>query len=125
MAPAEDNPGMKWLFFSPSGRLGRRPYFMAILFWMVVPGIAISRMFANEHHDAGLAFWTLVLGIICLASLVSFIMLSIKRLHDMGFPAIFVLLLFVPVVSFLALIVLLFWPSGPANDFGNLPNRPK
>jgi uncharacterized membrane protein YhaH (DUF805 family) len=124
--PADDeNPGMAWLLFSPSGRIGRRPYLLAILFWALLPGIAVSQMFVNEHHELGLALWTLALMTIGLVSMVSLIMLSIKRVHDMGYPAIAAFLLFVPVVSFLALAAFLLWPSAGPNDFGEFTNRPK
>ncbi|MBL0370425.1 DUF805 domain-containing protein [Rhizobium sp. KVB221] len=125
MVEQDENPGMFWLFFSPSGRLGRLPYGLAILFWMVLPGVAISQMMANEHNDPALALWTLALVIVSLMSVVSFFMLSVKRVHDMGFAGIFALLTFVPVVSFFAVVAFLFWPSPGPNEFGNSTNRPK
>ena len=125
MQPQDDAPSILGLLFSPSGRIGRQPYIMSILLWLVLQGIAITLMFRFEHHDAGLILSTLVLVVISLSTFVSFIMLSIKRLHHMGYPAIFVLLLFVPVVSLFALIAFFFWPSAPSNDFGKFTNRPK
>lgn len=125
MPEHDDDPGMAWALFSPSGRIGRWPFALAILFWMVLPGVVVSQMFANQHQDLALALWTLPLVIVSLASVVSFVMLSIKRLHDMGYPGIFVLVLFVPVISFVALVAMLFWPSAPANEFGDFTNRPK
>lgn len=125
MAAADEAPGMIWLLFSPSGRLGRQPYAMSILLWLALQGVTASQMFANEHHDASLALWTLALIVVTLASVVSLFMLTIKRLHDIGQPAVVALLLFVPVVSFLALIALLLWPSTPPNAYGEFTNRPK
>jgi uncharacterized membrane protein YhaH (DUF805 family) len=121
-----DNPGVKWLLFSSSGRTGRQAYVMSILLWLMLQGAAVALMLAFENTSkAGLLLTALALVVISIATFVSFIMLSIKRLHDMGFPGIFVLLLFVPVISFFVFIVFLFWPSAPPNDFGEYPNRPK
>ena len=120
-------PGMAWLFFSPSGRLSRQPYVMSFLFWFVLQAVAIGQMFAAErqHNDAMLALATLGLIVVGLISIVSMVMLTIKRVHDMGYPGMLAFLIFVPVVSFFALICFLFWPSGPPNDFGDYPNHPK
>jgi uncharacterized membrane protein YhaH (DUF805 family) len=125
MAAQEDTPSIPWLLFSPSGRIGRQPYVMSILLWLMLQAAAVSLMLKFEHQETGLMLSALALVIVSLGTLVSFLMLSIKRLHDMGFPAIFVLLLFIPVASLFALIAFLFWPSAPPNHFGKFTNRPK
>jgi uncharacterized membrane protein YhaH (DUF805 family) len=120
-------PHMFWLFFSPSGRISRQPYVMAFLFWFVLQAIAIGQMFAadRQNNDALLLLFTLGLIVVSLIGFVSMIMLTIKRVHDMGYSGALAFLIFVPVVSFFALICFLFWPSGPPNEFGDEPNRPK
>jgi uncharacterized membrane protein YhaH (DUF805 family) len=126
MSGMYDNPSVSWLLFSPSGRIGRQAYVMSILLWLMLQGAAVTMMLAFENTSkAGLLLAALALVVISVATFISFIMLSIKRLHDMGFPGLFVLVLFVPLASFFAFIVLLFWPSAPPNDFGEYPNRPK
>jgi len=126
MAGTNEGTGYRWLFFSPSGRIGRQAYVMSLLMWSMLLFAAIRLTLAFENTSkAGLLLAALALVIVSVATFVSYIMLSVKRLHDMGFPGLFVLLLFVPVVSFVALIVFLFWPSAPPNDFGEYPNRPK
>lgn len=121
-----DNPGVRWLLFSPSGRIGRHAYLLSVLLWLMLQGAAVFLLLAIENTSkAGLLLAALALVIISVATFISFIMLSIKRLHDMGFPGLFVLVLFVPLVSFFAFVVLLFWPSAPPNDFGEYPDRPK
>ncbi|MNU03423.1 hypothetical protein D3C72_2474480 [compost metagenome] len=53
-------------------------------------------------------------------------MMSIKRLHDMGLPGILVFVLFVPAVSFVMLFVLCLWPSAPGpNAYGPASDWPK
>jgi len=116
---------MAWLLFSPSGRIGLGVFALAVLFWAVLPGVPIAQMAANQHDDARLALWTLALVIVGLVSMVSLIMLSIKRVHDMGFAGIFAFLLFVPIASLVALIAFFFWPSAGPNDFGEFTNHPK
>jgi uncharacterized membrane protein YhaH (DUF805 family) len=127
MSTATPEPGMIWLFFSPSGRLSRQPYVMAFLFWFVLQAVAIGQMFAadRQNNDALLVLSTFGLIVVGLLTFISMIMLTIKRVHDMGYPGLLALLIFVPVASFFALVCFLFWPSGPPNDFGDYPNRPK
>lgn len=125
MAAGSDDPGMTWLLFSPSGRIGRYPYLMSLVFWIFLQAAAVALMFRYEHNDGRLALATLALLLLCLASIVSTVMLTIKRVHDMGYPAIAAFLLFIPVVSFAAFAAFLFWPSAPPNDFGQRTNRPK
>lgn len=110
---------MKWLFFSPSGRLGRLPYFLGWLFWVATSGFVLTRMFANEDDSGALAFWTFILIAGGLVSTVSIIMMTIKRLHDMGYPGALALCLFIPVISPVIFIALCLWPSNAgANEYG-------
>jgi uncharacterized membrane protein YhaH (DUF805 family) len=120
-------PGMAWLLFSPSGRISRQPYVLVLLFWFMLQAATIAQMFVGQRqeNDALLALSFLALIVVSLLTFVSMIMLSIKRVHDMGYSGVLAFLIFVPVVSFFALICFLFWPSGPPNDFGDYPNRPK
>ena len=122
---------MRWIFFSPSGRLGRRPYFLGWLFWVAVCGFVLTRMFAHQGDEISLAFWTLVLIICGLASTLSIVMLTIKRLHDIGHPGALSICLFIPVISPIVFILLCLWPGsegdnefGKAGEFGK-GGRPK
>ena len=122
----ESEPSRAWFFFSPSGRVSRRPYALGILFWFSLQFAAIGQMFAGDRQnsDSLLVLSFLALMIVGLASVVSMVMLTIKRVHDMGYPGILAFVVFVPVVSFLALVCFLFWPSAPPNPFGHATNRP-
>jgi uncharacterized membrane protein YhaH (DUF805 family) len=124
MASIGDTPGMGWLFFSPSGRIGRRPFVLGFLFWSVVPAIAIAQMFAHRNEDAALALWTLALVVLALTGLFSVLMLAVKRVHDIGLPGPMALLLFLPIASFFALVAFAVWPSDGPNRFGAVANRP-
>lgn len=113
---------MAWLFFSPAGRISRWPFAGALIFWSALQGAAVSQMFANEHEPLRLALWAPVLIVVALLSVVSSVMLAIKRAHDIGLSGLFVFLLFIPVISLLTLLAFIFWPSAPANQYGAAPN---
>ncbi len=123
----DDVPSRAWFFFSPSGRLSRGPYALGLVFWFSLQFASVAMMFAGEsHHSDGL----LVLGVLLLMGagllgVVSSAMLTIKRVHDLGHPGIVAFLIFVPVVSFFALLFFLLFPSGPPNSYGTVPNRPQ
>lgn len=112
----EGQRSMSWLFFSPSGRLGRLPYFLGWLFWVAVSGFALTRMFANEGNDIALALWTLILVVSGLVSTASIVLLTIKRLHDIGYPGPLAICLFIPVLSPVVFIALCLWPGTEGNN---------
>lgn len=108
-----------WLLFSPVGRTGRLPYFLGWLFWVAISGFLLARMLASEGNDNQMALWTLALIVSGLVSTVSVVMLTIKRLHDIGYPAPLAICLFIPVLSPFAFIALCLWPGQPqANVYG-------
>jgi uncharacterized membrane protein YhaH (DUF805 family) len=47
MAKEGREPSMMWLFFSPSGRIGRLPFLLAWLFWFAVGSIFLAQMMKN------------------------------------------------------------------------------
>lgn len=123
----EDGPGKIWFFFSPSGRLSRGPYGLGILFWFSLQFAAIGQLFAGDrlHSDGLLVVSFLALVVTAVLGVVSMMMMTVKRLHDTGHTGLLAFLLFVPVVSFFALLFFLVIPSGPPNDYGPWPNSPK
>ena len=117
--------GMRWLLFSVSGRLSRRSYAWAMLFWSVVLAVPVSAA-VHAAPDSS-AMTTAGFGIIIsfLPAAWSIAVMSIKRLHDAGLPTILVAVLVIPAASFFMLLILLFWPSikGP-NGHGPAPDQP-
>ena len=125
MAEEGRRPSMTWLFFSPSGRIGRLPFFLSWLFWCVLGGIILMQMLKYEDKDAALALWTLAMIGSGIASTISIAMLAIKRLHDIGYPGPLALCLFIPVLSPIVFIALCLWPGTQgANEFGGRRNGP-
>lgn len=118
-------PTLAWLFFGRSGRLGRAPFALGWAFWLMMLSAALTRIVVVPEEDPAFLFWSFVFVGTGLVSTVSSVMLTIKRLHDMNLPAALVICLFVPVLSFLALVAFMTWPGTPGpNGHGRLPDRP-
>jgi uncharacterized membrane protein YhaH (DUF805 family) len=121
----DPEPSRTWFFFSPSGRLSRGPYALGILFWFSLQFAAIGQMFAGDRlqSDGLLVLGFLALVVVALVGVVSMVILTFKRAHDLGHPGLLAFMLFVPVISFFALLYFLLFPSGPPNQYGDYPNR--
>ncbi|WEX77815.1 DUF805 domain-containing protein [Sinorhizobium numidicum] len=125
MAEEGRQPSMTWLFFSPSGRIGRLPFLLSWLFWFVIGGIFLMQTLKNEEQDTALALWTLALIVSGVLSTVSIAMLAIKRLHDIGYPGPLALCLFIPVLSPIVFVALCLWPGTQGeNEYGRHRNGP-
>jgi uncharacterized membrane protein YhaH (DUF805 family) len=69
--------------------------------------------------------WSFIFFIAFIASLWSNIALAVKRLHDLDKPGIAALILFVPVVSIVAFLLLCLFPGQPGpNRYGRRTNEP-
>jgi len=117
--------GMRWLLFSVSGRLSRRAYSWAMLFWMAVVSIPISSAVGAEPDSSAMAMAGFGIIFSFLSAAWSIAVMSIKRLHDAGLPGILVGVLVIPAASFLMLLIIMLWPSvkGP-NKHGPAPDHP-
>jgi len=116
---------MRWLLFSVSGRLSRRAYAWALLFWMVALAVPVSAA-VNAAPDSSaltMAGFGIIFSFVPAAW--SMAVMSIKRLHDAGLPGILVAVLVIPGASFFMLLVIMLWPSvrGP-NKHGPGPDHP-
>lgn len=99
--PLERN--LFWMFFSFYGRISRREFWWAqlsLLACFIAAIIVIEQTGGLEGPEASAAA---VLSIIVLVQMVWFfgICVAVKRVHDMGWPGGFAVLLFVPVLGFL------------------------
>lgn len=100
-------------YFSCQGRLNRKPYFWrSLALWLVCT--FVGGILAVLFAPAGAVFAVILL--------ISSLMLSIRRLHDLNKTGWFVLLNFIPVVNFFWGLYLLFAKGtiGP-NDYGPDP----
>lgn len=122
----EREPSHAWFFFSPFGRLSRRPYGLGLLFWFCILAAFVAQLFAADRVDADGRFIVtlLLLVLIAIFSVISLLMLTIKRVHDIGHSGLYAFVILVPAISLVAMIFFLVFPSGPSKIFGSRPNWP-
>ena len=124
-APAR-RPNVNWLLFSSSGRAGRQQFILGWLFWLMINCYTVASIILHREDEALFRLFSLLFFAGFAASFASTIMLSIKRLHDMGLSGLLVLVLFIPAVSLVMLFVLCLWPSRPGvNAYGPAPDWPQ
>jgi uncharacterized membrane protein YhaH (DUF805 family) len=118
-----DSSQLAWLFFSLSGRVSRAAYFLAGLLLAIAQALPLYRFMLVPENSAEGQMWAVIFGLVFLASLWCNVALAVKRLHDFGKPGILAVLLFIPVVSIVAFLVLCLFPGdGGANQYGNRTN---
>ncbi|MHA7969546.1 DUF805 domain-containing protein [Rhizobium sp. CAU 1783] len=126
MQPAARRPTVGWLLFSPSGRAGRQVFILGWLFWMTVNCFTVSALATHQDDEQVFGLLSALFFSGVFVSAVSTVMLSIKRLHDMGLPGISVAALFIPAISFVMLFVLCLWPSAKGqNAYGAAADSPQ
>ncbi|MEM6463180.1 MAG: DUF805 domain-containing protein [Pseudomonadota bacterium] len=117
---------MRWLFFGISGRIGRVPYVLGLLFVIAVFGLLIAQLSAVDRLGARATFLSLCFVAFFFLAVWMVMAMSIKRLHDINIPGAVSVCLFVPAVSIIALLVMCAWRgTDGANDYGESSNRPK
>ncbi len=116
---------LAWLFFRTSGRLSRAAYFLGGLLVAIVQAFPLYRFTLVSEGTPESGMWAMVFFVAFVASLWSNIALAVKRLHDLGRPGLMALVLFVPVISIVALLVLCLFPGQPGpNRYGARTNAP-
>ena len=118
------------MFFSWEGRLNRKPYILRCLaLGLILTAVYILLMviaFTTAAAQVGNGIPTMgafsATYILYLPSIISGYLLAIRRLHDLDLSAFFILLSFVPVVSFFFALYLIFkkGTEGP-NSYGPDP----
>jgi uncharacterized membrane protein YhaH (DUF805 family) len=120
-----DSSQLTWLFFSLSGRVSRAAYFLAGLLLAIAQALPLYRVMLVPEGSPQGQMWAVIFGVIFFASLWCNVALAVKRLHDFGKPGILAVLLFIPVVSIVAFLVLCLFPGNTgANRYGNRTNAP-
>lgn len=120
-----DKSELIWLFFRTSGRVNRMAYFLGGLLVALAQVFPLYRFTLAAEGTTESEVWAMLFLISFLGSLWSNIALAVKRLHDFGKPGMAALMLFVPIVSFVALFVLCLFPGNPGpNRYGNRTNAP-
>jgi uncharacterized membrane protein YhaH (DUF805 family) len=100
-------------------------YFLAGLLVAIVQAFPLYRFTLVAEGTTESEIWSILFMIAFLASLWSNIALAVKRLHDFGKTGLAAGMLFVPVVSFVALFVLCLFPGEPGpNRYAQRTNAP-
>lgn len=116
---------MRWLLFSRSGRVSRKTFMLTVAFWFVVVAIPVAMAVRVTQGDPAQAIIGLAIVASFALSCFSILMVAMKRARDIGLPGSVAFAVLVPVLSFVALIVLSALPSSPGpNRFGPGPDRP-
>jgi len=120
-----ESSNLTWLFFKISGRVSRAAYFLGGLLVAIIQAFPLYRFTLVPEGSAESNMWSFIFFIAFIASLWSNIALAVKRLHDLDKPGIAALILFVPVVSIVAFLVLCLFPGQPGpNRYGRRTNEP-
>lgn len=121
-----DKSQLIWLFFRTSGRVSRMAYLLAGLMVAIIQAFPLYRFTLVEEGSPESQLWSVLFLLAFLASLWSNIALAVKRLHDFDKAGLAAGLLFVPVLSFVALFVLCLFPGTPGpNRYGQRTNSPQ
>jgi uncharacterized membrane protein YhaH (DUF805 family) len=114
-----------WLFFNTSGRVSRAGSFLGGLLVAIVQAFPLYRFTLVPEGSPESNMWSFIFFVAFIASLWSNIVLAVKRLHDLDKPGIAALVLFVPVISIIAFLVLCLFPGQPGpNRYGRRTNAP-
>ncbi|MEM6712809.1 MAG: DUF805 domain-containing protein [Pseudomonadota bacterium] len=101
--PATDVQTFVWLFFRFDGRIGRQVYWLAILFLTAVTGLSQPFIIDPETDAIVMNFGPFQSFVYTMAT-ICMMMVSIKRLHDLGLTGFFAVALLIPAVAVIATI---------------------
>ena len=119
----QGGPKLTWLFFSFSGRLGRKPFALAGFLCYLARMFPVYRI-VIAPDEATATYWGSIFLIAVLGSFVALIPLTAKRLQDFGKPTPLAFLCIA--LDIFMYLPLCFIPSDPGpNRFGAATNQPK
>ncbi len=119
----EKNPAtVRWALFAFNGRISRATYILGQLFMLSILVVIVVLIVQTPESNPRFVLWGLVFILVGFAAFWSVIALSVKRLHDLGWPTALVLALFVPFASPVMIIILAVMPGmQQENEFGPAP----
>ena len=118
-----DRSQLFWLFFLFKGRVSRAAFFLAGLLLVVIQLFLVYRFTLVPQETAESQVWASLFSLSFLVSIWANVALGVKRLHDLGRPGIFAIVLFIPVISIIAFIALCLMPGEPGpNRYGSDTN---
>ena len=120
-----DIPQLVWLFLRLKGRISRAAYLLAGLLANLVPLFLLYRFTLVPEGSPESMGWAVAFTLIGILAIWAIFALSVKRVHDLGKPGAYALALFVPLVSYVAFVILCVMPGEPGpNRYGETTNSP-
>ncbi len=111
-----------WLFMRLSGRISRKVYALSAALMIICQAFIVYRIVISGEGSPEGSLWALGLFLLFPLILWASFALSVKRLHDIGKPGGFALLLFIPMLLAIVFVVLCLIPGDRgANAYG--PDR--
>ncbi|SIS86723.1 DUF805 domain-containing protein [Neptunomonas antarctica] len=99
-----------------TGRAGREEYWYFVLINIL---ISIAMGFIDGFLGLGNGYGTgLLAGLYSLFVLLPSIAVSVRRLHDIGRTGWWVLIILIPLLGWIALLVMMAFPGQPDNEYG-------
>ncbi len=114
--PMTNAPDLSWLFFRFSGRIGRQSFILATVFNFLLMVLVVYQLVRAEEDEALLTFWGFAFIFLTFGLFWSALALAVKRLNDIGLPAAFVILYFIPPVNWLFFLFLIAKPGDPETN---------
>lgn len=105
-------------YFVYQGRSSRSQYWWVALYNFVVAAVLEVFMYATGGSFMYYLFYVL-LGLFGLANFIPNLMLTMRRLHDVGKGAGWIFIALIPIIGSIWLLVLMLMPSEGPNRFGN------
>ena len=123
MKAKSPKPTVWWALFSYRGRLSRQSYLLGAALMLVMNiYIVLNTVFADQNDRDQMAVWGIALIGFWFFSLLAVLALSVKRLHDLDLPGIWVVCLFFPIINMIFVITLMMKPgSQKTNEHGPPP----
>lgn len=86
MADKSGPQSVIWALFSLKGRIRRATYGLGMALIFCIWWVALSQVFTMREGSDELEIWLLILGLVVLTSGYCIYALCHKRLHDLGYP---------------------------------------
>ncbi|MGL4406006.1 MAG: DUF805 domain-containing protein [Notoacmeibacter sp.] len=102
---------MLTFFFIPVGRLASHPFTLGWLFWLSLEMGCLLGFMGADRGTPAYSYWFVIGMIVSSLSVVSIIVLGVKRLRDAAMPIWPAIILLVPGLSLIALVVMSNLPS--------------
>ena len=111
----------KYIVFD--GRARRKEYWYFVLFNIIISVVLsfVDNLIGTVNVDTGAG---MIGGVYSLAVLIPGLAVSVRRLHDTGRSGWWLLLIFIPIIGWIALLVFNVQDSQPeANEYGSNPKN--